>query len=112
MVGVFPGRRTANKSNFTWELGSKMPDTINPQHAPQNKLLEALRQKSFREILNVGGVGFGLAAALRGGQGLFNMLSRGGKKLPTRAGVAPLPVKYRPSVDISEAEEEKNSILF
>ena len=89
-----------------------MPDTINPQQAHQNKLLEALRQQSIREILNVGGVGFGLAAALRGGQGLFNMLSRGGKKLPTRAGVAPLPVKYRPSVDISEAEEEKTASFF
>lgn len=76
----------------------------------QKALTSQLQTQALRDILNVGLLGAGAAGTLRGGQGLINLLSRSGKKLPSRAGIAPLPVPYKPS--FIEEDEEKEAGLF
>ena len=74
----------------------------------QKALTSQLQTQALRDILNVGLLGAGAAGTLRGGQGLINLLSRSGKKLPSRAGIAPLPVPYKPS--FREEDEEKEAM--
>lgn len=75
----------------------------------QKSLKSQLQTQALRDILNVGLLGAGAAGTLRGGQGLINLLSRSGKKLPSRAGIAPLPVPYKPS--FREEDEEKEAAM-
>lgn len=63
--------------------------------AIKSNLQKALKTEAVRDVINVGLLSGGTMAALRGGQGLFSLLSRSGKKLPSRAGISPLPVQYR-----------------
>ena len=63
----------------------------------------ALKRDAMRDILGTALVAGGITGAVRGGQGLFNLFARGGKKVPTRAGITPFPISYRSPED----EEEK-----
>jgi len=63
----------------------------------QAQLQRQLRSEAMRDILNTALLGAGVAGTARGGQGLWNLLTRSGKKLRTRSSVAHLPVPYRPS---------------
>jgi hypothetical protein len=85
-----------------------MPDNISTppiltETQFRQKAHEALKRNAVRDILGTALVAGGLTGAVRGGQGLFNLFARGGKKVPTRAGITPLSVSYRSPED----EEEK-----
>ena len=77
----------------------------------QTQLQKQLRSEAMRDILNTALLGAGVAGTARGGQGLWNLLTRSSKKLSTRPGVAPLPVPYRPSYQ-EENGEEKEAEFF
>lgn len=77
----------------------------------QTQLQKQLRSEAMRDILNTALLGAGVAGTVRGGQGLWNLLTRSHKKLSNRPGVAPLPVPYRPSYQ-EENGEEKEAEFF
>jgi len=73
----------------------------------QTQLQKQLRSEAMRDILNTALLGAGVAGTARGGQGLWNLLTRSNKKLRTRSSVAPLPVPYRPSFKDENGEEKE-----
>ena len=77
----------------------------------QIQLQKQLRGEAMRDILSTALLGAGVAGTVRGGQGLWNLMTRSRKKLRSRSGVAPLPVPYRPSFK-DENGEEKEAEFF
>ena len=72
----------------------------------QTQLQKQLRGEAMRDILNTALLGAGAAGTVRGGQGLWNLLTRSRSELRNRPGVAPLPVPYRPSFQDEEEDKE------
>jgi len=73
----------------------------------QEQLQKQLRGAAMRDILGTALLGAGVAGTARGGQGLWNLMTRSGNKLRSRPGIAPLPVPYRPT--FKDEEEEKDA---
>ena len=80
---------------------------MDSKKASIESLQSQLTNEAIRDILKTALVGGGIAGTIRGGQGLWNLLTRSREKLRSRPGVAPLPVPYHPS--FKEEEEEKEA---